>query len=53
MADETPQPHDAMVRAVLSDLSEARSFLQRYMPEELSRDTQLVNVEALSRFLCG
>ena len=37
MADETPQPHDAMVRAVLSDLSEARSFLQRYMPEELSR----------------
>ena len=37
MAEEIPQPHDAMVRAVLSDLSEARSFLQRYMPEELNR----------------
>jgi len=37
MADEIPQPHDAMVRAVLSDLSEASSFLQRYVPEELSR----------------
>jgi predicted transposase YdaD len=37
MADEIPQPHDAMVRAVLSDVTEARSFLQRYMPEELGR----------------
>ena len=36
MADEISQPHDAMVRAVLNDLSEARSFLQRYMPGELS-----------------
>jgi predicted transposase YdaD len=37
MADEISQPHDAMVRAVLSDRSEATSFLQRYLPEELSQ----------------
>jgi predicted transposase/invertase (TIGR01784 family) len=37
MADEIPHPHDSMVRAVLSDLSEATSFLQRYVPEELSQ----------------
>jgi predicted transposase YdaD len=37
MAEEIPHPHDSMVRVVLSDLAEARSFLQRYMPEELSR----------------
>jgi predicted transposase YdaD len=35
MAEEIPHPHDSMVRVVLSDLSEARSFLQRYVPEEL------------------
>jgi predicted transposase YdaD len=37
MAEEIPHPHDSMVRVVLSDLAEATSFLQRYMPEELSR----------------
>ena len=37
MADEIPQPHDAMVRAVLNDLVEAASFLQRHVPEELSQ----------------
>ena len=37
MADEIPQPHDAMVRAVLSDVTEARSFLQGHLPEEVSR----------------
>ncbi len=36
MVDEIPHPHDSMVRAVLSDVSEATSFLQRYVPEELS-----------------
>ena len=37
MAEEIPQPHDAMVRVVLGDLTEARSFLQRYVPEALSQ----------------
>ncbi len=37
MADERPHPHDSMVRAVLGDVAEARSFLQRYVPEELSQ----------------
>jgi predicted transposase YdaD len=37
MAEEIPHPHDSMVRVVLSDLAEATSFLQRYVPEELSR----------------
>jgi predicted transposase YdaD len=36
MAEEIPHPHDSMVRVVLSDLTEARSFLQRYVPEALS-----------------
>jgi predicted transposase YdaD len=35
MAEEIPHPHDSVVRAVLSDPLEARSFLQRYVPEEL------------------
>ena len=35
MAEEIRQTHDAMVRAVLSDLAEAASFLQRQVPEEL------------------
>ncbi|ETW92586.1 MAG: hypothetical protein ETSY1_43010 [Candidatus Entotheonella factor] len=37
MADEIPHPHDAMVGAVLRDLAEARSFLQAYLPEEVSQ----------------
>ena len=37
MAEEIPHPHDSMVRAVLSDLAEATSFLQRFLPEELSQ----------------
>ena len=37
MAEEIPHPHDSMVHAVLSDLAEATSFLQRYLPEELSQ----------------
>jgi hypothetical protein len=36
MAEEISHPHDSMVRAVLGDLAEARSFLQRYVPEALS-----------------
>jgi len=37
MAEEIPHPHDSMVHAVLSDLAEATSFLQRFLPEELSQ----------------
>jgi hypothetical protein len=37
MADEIPHPHDSMVRAVLGDVAEAGSFLQRYVPEALSQ----------------
>jgi predicted transposase YdaD len=37
MADEIHHPHDLMVRAVLSDLAEATSFLQRYLPQEVSQ----------------
>jgi predicted transposase/invertase (TIGR01784 family) len=37
MADEIHHPHDMMVRAVLSDLAEATSFLQRHLPEEVSQ----------------
>ena len=37
MAEEIHHPHDLMVRAVLSDLAEASSFLQAHLPEEVSR----------------
>jgi predicted transposase/invertase (TIGR01784 family) len=37
MADEIHHPHDLMVRAVLSDLAEATSFLQRHLPQEVSQ----------------
>jgi predicted transposase/invertase (TIGR01784 family) len=37
MAEEIPHPHDSMVRVVLGDVVEAKSFLQRYVPEELSQ----------------
>src|SRR6266436_6201726 len=37
MVDEIHHPHDMMVRAVLSDLAEATSFLQRYLPQEISQ----------------
>jgi predicted transposase YdaD len=37
MAEEIPHPHDSMVRVVLGDVAEAKSFLQRYVPEELSQ----------------
>jgi predicted transposase YdaD len=37
MADELHHPHDLMVRAVLSDLAEATSFLQRHLPQEVSQ----------------
>jgi predicted transposase/invertase (TIGR01784 family) len=46
MAEEIPHPHDSMVRVVLGDLTEARSFLQRYVPEELS---QTLNWSTLRR----
>jgi predicted transposase/invertase (TIGR01784 family) len=37
MADEMHHPHDLMVRAVLSDLADATSFLQRHLPPAVSR----------------
>jgi predicted transposase YdaD len=37
MADEIHHPHDLMVRAVLSDLAEATSFLQQHLPQEVSQ----------------
>lgn len=37
MADDIQHPHDLMVRAVLSDVAEARSFLQDHLPQEVSQ----------------
>jgi predicted transposase YdaD len=37
MAEEIHHPHDRMVRAVLSDLAEATSFLQAHLPQEVSQ----------------
>jgi len=37
MAEDIHQPHNMMVRAVLSDVAEAASFLQRYLPQEVSQ----------------
>jgi predicted transposase/invertase (TIGR01784 family) len=37
MAEEIHHPHDLMVRAVLSDLAEAASFLQAHLSEEVSQ----------------
>ena len=37
MAEEIHHPHDLMVRAVLSDLAEAASFLQAHLSGEVSQ----------------
>jgi predicted transposase/invertase (TIGR01784 family) len=37
MAEEIHHPHNLMVRAVLRDLAEATSFLQRHLPQEVSQ----------------
>lgn len=37
MAEDIHHPHDLMVRAVLSDVAEATSWLQRHLPEEVSQ----------------
>jgi predicted transposase YdaD len=37
MAEDIHHPHDAMVRAVLSDLAEAASFLQAHLPQAVSQ----------------
>jgi predicted transposase YdaD len=37
MAEEIHHPHDAMVRAVLSDVAEAKSFLQAHLSDEVSQ----------------
>jgi predicted transposase YdaD len=38
MVEEVHHPHDLMVRAVLSDVTEASSFLQAHLPDEVSRE---------------
>jgi predicted transposase/invertase (TIGR01784 family) len=35
MAEDLHHPHDVMVRAVLSDVTEAASFLQAHLSEEV------------------
>ena len=37
MAEEIHHPHDLIVRAVLSDLTEASSFLRAHLPDEVSQ----------------
>jgi predicted transposase/invertase (TIGR01784 family) len=37
MVEELHQPHNLMVRAVLSDVVEATSFLQQHLPSEVSQ----------------
>ena len=37
MAEEIHHPHNLMVRAVLSDVAEATSFLQRHLHQEVSQ----------------
>ena len=37
MAEEIHHPHNLMVRAVLSDLAEATSFLQRHLPQAVGQ----------------
>jgi predicted transposase YdaD len=37
MAEEIHHPHNLMVRAVLSDVAEATSFLQRHLPQGVSQ----------------
>jgi predicted transposase/invertase (TIGR01784 family) len=38
MAEEIHHPHDLMVHAVLSDVTEASSFLQAYLPGDVSQE---------------
>jgi predicted transposase/invertase (TIGR01784 family) len=38
MAAEIHQPHDLMVHAVLSDVTEASSFLQTHLPSDVSQE---------------
>jgi predicted transposase YdaD len=38
MAEEIHHPHDLIVHAVLSDVTEASSFLQAHLPDEVSRE---------------
>jgi predicted transposase/invertase (TIGR01784 family) len=37
MSEEIAHPHNNLVQVVMSDLAEARSFLQSYLPQELSQ----------------
>jgi predicted transposase/invertase (TIGR01784 family) len=46
MAEEIHNPHDALVRAVLGDVTAARSFLQIHLPQKVS---QALNWPTLKR----
>jgi predicted transposase/invertase (TIGR01784 family) len=37
MSEEIAHPHNNLVQVVMSDLAEARSFLQSYLPQDLSQ----------------
>jgi predicted transposase/invertase (TIGR01784 family) len=37
MSEEIAHPHNNLVQVVMSDMAEARSFLQSYLPQELSQ----------------
>ncbi len=47
MADEIRHTHDLMVRAVLSDLAEAKSFLQKFLPENISQSLNWTTLKLL------
>jgi hypothetical protein len=47
MAEEIHHPHNMMVRAVLSDLAEATSFLQQHLPQGSVSNVEMVAPMAL------
>jgi predicted transposase YdaD len=49
MVDEIHHPHDMIVRAVLSDLAEATSFLHRHLPQEVSQALNWSTLTLLER----
>jgi hypothetical protein len=51
MAEEIHHPHNLMVRAVLSDLAEATSFLQQHLPQEVSQALNWPTLRLLESFV--
>lgn len=47
MAEELHHPHDALVRAVLSDVAEAASFLQAHLSQALSQALDWLTLQRL------